>query len=161
MKLITITLLASLAIAAAGCEAPAEENYSLEDGWTATQASVQQLVESKLGAESDDGLPRVGYVIDQGRGRFAVEYNADELVFGEDEVLRAQRPIFNQFFQDRSARALQLLPQTTLVSVGGQRDRGTLLKIKCDRSANRQIDWQVIDEDGMKALCEYQLNVAE
>jgi hypothetical protein len=119
----------------------------------ATAAQVERLFNDTLGAESG-GNPRVKDAVCT-RGACVVNYRSKEIVFGQDEVLRDQIPIWKMLFSDRKLKRATLIPHSTVTSVGGKESNEPILRVTCDRAANRQIDWDNVDEDGIKALCAY------
>ena len=39
--------------------------------------------------------------------------------------------------------------------VGGKEDVSQVMLVVCDRKAHRQIDWENVDADGIKTICDY------
>lgn len=122
----------------------------------ATDKQVKSAVEHELGAKSSDGRPRVRNATCERRRRCQIAYNADEPAFSpEQTVLFEQRPIFEAIFADKRVREVSVVAFAKTMTIGGKEDHSPVMRLECDRDAARQIDWQVVDVEGLKTLCDY------
>jgi hypothetical protein len=120
----------------------------------ATNADVRAAVTDKLGGKSDYGKQRVRDVTCSHRRVCSVAYNADTPAFDvERELIEEQRPVWKVLFSDRKLRQASLLAYGQTTSVGGKGSLSPVVRVTCDRAADRQIDWDNVDQDGIKTLC--------
>ena len=116
---------------------------------------VIEVVHDELGDDGPDDLARVRSV-ECVRRACTVEYNVDTpFSRPEREIMGDQRGVFKRLFLELNVQAATLVPYGEITSVGGKESREPVMRITCDRAANDQIDWDNVDHDGMKALCEY------
>lgn len=125
-----------------------------------TEAGIETLATAVLGAKTSDDKSTEISAVRFGSGDFGLTYYTPT-VFGEDEVVRALAPVFESFFANPKARSLMVQPTTDLVSTGGKESVGNLFTLTCDRAASDEIDWQAVDEDGIKQVCDYELLVTK
>lgn len=70
-------------------------------------------------------------------------------------MVMLQKDVWKAIFADRRIREGTLLMTGDVVSVGGKESVEPILKVSCDRQAADQIDWDNVDLDGIKTLCNY------
>jgi hypothetical protein len=116
---------------------------------------VTEVVTDELGDDAPGDLPRIRSVECIAR-RCTVEYNAD-VPFSrpEREIMADQTGIFDRLLNDLKLPAATLVPFGEVTSVGGKKSQEAVMRIRCDQAANAQIDWDNVDNDGMKAFCTY------
>jgi hypothetical protein len=127
-----------------------------EQPFRATRIQISAFLVEELGDETDYDRPRVRRVECPTRDRCIVQYSADTPVFDvEDMLLEEQRPIWEKLFSDSRLEAATLVPHGMVTSVGGQESVSPVMRVTCNRAAHRQIDWDNVDADGMRALCNF------
>lgn len=74
----------------------------------------------------------------------------------ERETLEEARPLFKRLFRldTLDSATLKIYGKTT--SIGGKESVSQVAELTCTRWAHDQIDWDNVDEDGMKALCSWE-----
>lgn len=78
----------------------------------------------------------------------------DEASFSpEREYLEGARPLFKRIFALRSVDIVGVDFYAKLVTPGGKERVGLVANLTCDRSMHRQIDWDKVRADGLKAIC--------
>lgn len=144
-----VVILATLLSALAGCGG---EDFEFTK---ATSAQVRALVNDRLGSDAD-GTARVRSVDCSNRKTCVVRYVVDEPVVDVSrEILEDQRPVWGEMFKDRQLANARLEAYGTTVSSGGKDSVGAVLRLTCDREANRRIDWDNVTAEGMRDLCDY------
>lgn len=73
----------------------------------------------------------------------------------EREYIEATRPLFKRLFALKSLTEAKVNVYGKVTSVGGKESVALIASLTCDRSAARQIDWDNVDVDGLKLLCEW------
>src|SRR4051794_31431776 len=71
--------------------------------------------------------------------------------------------LFKTLFTDPRLQSATLVPHGVVTTPGGKEVNRPVMRMTCDRAANRQIDWDVIAStrpDGFKSLCHYEPLVA-
>lgn len=83
-----------------------------------------------------------------------VNVKIGETLFGsEHEVVEPMFPVFKGLFGLKKYRLVTINASGEVTTVGGKKEVAKLVQVACTRSANRQIDWDNIDMDGIHALC--------
>jgi hypothetical protein len=119
------------------------------------EEQVTEVGNDELGEDGPGDLPRIRSVDCIAR-RCTVEYNVDTpFSRPEREIMADQTGVFDRLLNDLKLPAATLVPFGEVTSVGGKKSREAVMRIKCDQAANAQIDWENVDNDGMKALCTY------
>lgn len=147
--------------ASTAAEPDAPESEEPASRFRGTKAEIESAFVDALGDDAPGDRPRVEEINRVGTGEYFIIYNPDELAFGEDEVLRDLRPVFDELLNGQSLELAEVMPYTKLVTPGGKEKWGPLLSVGCDQDDNAEIDWEVVDEDGMKELCDYRLFVSK
>jgi hypothetical protein len=124
----------------------------------ATNVAVAALIQAKLGADvADSNLPRIRSVDCTGRLTCVINYNADTPLWkAEKTLLEEARPIWKALFSDKKLLSAKIVPWGETTSIGGKRSRSPVMRVTCDRQADRQIDWKAVDSHGIEALCDYE-----
>lgn len=123
------------------------------------QAKIEAVFIDHLGGDPAKGLKRIRGITRRASRSYFVQMNANDITFGEDEVLRNLRPVFDDLLNEQKLRRVRILAYTDVVSVGGKESVGPFFAIECDRADNAQIDWDNVLEEGMKTICDYALLV--
>lgn len=147
--------------AADGSEEGAEAEKTPPPKKLSEKEEIAAAFNEEMSGDPIGDRKRVRYVEKYGKREYLVGITTNELVFGEDEVLRDLRPVFGRLFNEENMREIGVNAFTTLQTAGGKETFGRIFFIRCDRAANDEIDWEVVDEDGMKQLCTYQLLVSK
>lgn len=162
-----LSLVLTLSFLAAGCSGEPGTSDGATEFTRATDAQVTRLIEGELGDEPDSGGKRVRSVIclradllPKAPDTCTIEYVADSAVSSpEEELLLAQRPIWKALFSDPALRQGRMLVYGPTVGIGGKESVSPVMFVECDRKAHRQINWDNIDADGIKAICDYDARV--
>lgn len=131
-----------------GCGGPSAGDVDI----TVSAAAIEDVVE-----EAIDESPEPVAACD-GRRSCDVTYTIPELV-GIDtdlELLEQQRVVWAALFSDPMFDEGTITLRAPVVSVGGQESTDDVLRVRCDKAAARQIDWEAVDADGLKTLCAWQ-----
>ncbi len=157
-----LPLILMVPLLAAGCSGGPGTSDGAAEFTRATDGQVTRLIEGELGGETDAGGERVRDVIcveglrPKGKTDCTIQYVADTPAFSpEEELLRAQRPIWKALFSDPRFRRGRIMVYGPTTDAGGKEDVSQVMLVVCDREAHRQIDWDNVDGDGIKAICEY------
>lgn len=157
-----LSLVLTLSFLVAGCSGEPGTSDGATEFTRATDAQVTRLIEGELGDEPDSGGKRVrdAYCVrdlpPKGATDCTIQYVADMAVSSpEEELLRAQRPIWKTLFSDPRFRRGRIMVYGPTTDAGGKEDVSQVMLVVCDRKAHRQIDWDNVDGDGIKAICEY------
>jgi hypothetical protein len=71
----------------------------------------------------------------------------------ERETLEDARPLFKRLFRLKTLESATLEIYGKTTSVGGKEGVSQIAEFTCTRRAHNEIDWDRVDEDGLKALC--------
>ena len=112
----------------------------------ASSASIEDLVEGEGGKKVEGGC---------NRGNCNVTYVAETPVFSGDETIEGTAPIFDRLFSDKSVKEATLDVQGKLTSVGGKSSVDSVFVVTCDRRDDGQINWNRVDADGIRAICDF------
>lgn len=86
----------------------------------------------------------------------SVTYEVELLgLFQDREMVMLQQQVWEAVFADRRVREGTILMSGEVESVGGKLSVEPILKVRCDRSAADQIDWDRVDLEGIEILCDY------
>jgi len=167
MRKAVLSLVLALPVAVVGCAEEPGTSAGATEFTRATDAQVTRLIEGELGDEPDSGGERVRDVVcveglrPKDATDCTIQYIADTPVISpEKEMLEEQRPIWKTLFSDRTFRRGRIMVYGPTTDVGGKEDVSQVMLVVCDRRANRQIDWDNIEADGIKAICEYEQRVS-
>lgn len=117
----------------------------------ATPAELEALVDTLI----DDSKPKATC----SGSTCEVTYDGGEvlgvLISPQEELFEDQRRVWDIAFRDSDLNALTLVTLAETVSVGGKEATSPVLRVTCDRDADRQINWNNVDVEGIQALCDY------
>jgi hypothetical protein len=72
-----------------------------------------------------------------------------------DELMEEMRDTWKALFTGRRARVAQIRLTGETESVGGRMSTSPILRVTCDRGADRQINWDAVDNEGLEVLCDW------
>lgn len=92
-----------------------------------------------------------------GRVTCGVTYEIDDLVGidTDEELLNAQRDVWETLFANPRFKEGFVELEAPVETVGGKESVASVLRVRCNRAAARQIDWDNVQSDGMKQLCQW------
>jgi hypothetical protein len=113
------------------------------------------LEESIKSAISTDDSPEVDCFEQTNCG---VTYEIGELVGidVEEELLDDQREVWPVMFADPKFQAGFIELEADAETVGGKTVVEPILRVRCNRAADRQIDWENVKAEGIKQLCRWE-----
>jgi hypothetical protein len=65
------------------------------------------------------------------------------------------RQIWKTLFTDPQFESGVINLKGPVTTIGGKSETSTYYTLSCDRSAASQIDWDKVDGDGLRTLCNY------
>lgn len=77
------------------------------------------------------------------------------LISSQEEILEEQRRIWRTMFSRPQTKEATILVEGPVTTVGGKSKVAPILDVTCTRAAANQINWNVVDVDGMRALCDW------
>ncbi len=148
-----------VAVALAGC---GETEYKAPSSFTANDANVTAAVNEAIGTGGGAGPglaqpPTVNCFHDE----CSISYVLKEPtgISFNHELMEPTRQVWKAIFTDPSIKAAKINVEGPLESVGGKSSTGTIYSLECTREDAEQIDWDNVEADGMKKLCNYQKEV--
>jgi hypothetical protein len=73
----------------------------------------------------------------------------------QDELMEEVRDPFAAMFEGKQAKMAIVVLEGDVESIGGKSSVAPILRVTCTREANREIDWENVDNEGLEALCEW------
>jgi hypothetical protein len=142
------------ALVLAGCSGT--EGVKAPASFTASNESVSQLTTEAINEGSSPGLAKPPSV-DCSSGECSIRYVLKEPtgVSFNGELMEPTRQIWKALFEDPTLKAAKITVEGPLVSVGGQKSNGPIYSLECTREDASQINWDAVEGDGMKKLCDY------
>jgi hypothetical protein len=122
---------------------------------------VRDVIAGTIGATPLDGSPTVNCT---GETNCTIAYTLQEpagaLVGGEVDAADFQvtlptRQMWKTLFTDPQFQSGAITVSGPVKSIGGKFETNTYYSLACDRSAASQIDWNNVDGDGLRTLCNY------
>jgi hypothetical protein len=150
-------LAATLALGALVTACGGSEGFKAPASFTADEQSVSTLVTEAINKEGSSpglaGSPNVNcsssactisYVVKEPTG-----------ISFDGELMQPTRQIWKALFEDQNLKSAKITVEGPLVSVGGKKSAGPLYWLECTREDASQINWDEVEADGMKKICEY------
>jgi hypothetical protein len=83
-----------------------------------------------------------------------VSVKQGETTFGsEHEVIEPMFPVFKGLFAMKPYKSVKIIAYGPVTSIGGKTSTAKTASVRCTQAANKQIDWDNIDMNGIHALC--------
>jgi hypothetical protein len=146
---------AMMALGLTGCSG--SEGFKAPASFTANEQSVSTLVTEAINKEgTSPGLAKpptvscsssectISYVVKEPTG-----------ISFDDELMQPTRQIWKALFEDSNIQSTKITVEGPVVSVGGQKSTGDLYSLSCTREDANQINWESVEADGLKKICEY------
>jgi hypothetical protein len=145
-------------IFAAGCSTSMSD-YRAPSSFTVSNGAVAHVVQDALAhtivAAHENGTPTVSC---SGETSCTIAYTVQEpngMLPSDDELLLPTRQIWKALFTDPQFQNGTITVSGPTTSVGGKSEISPLFNLFCDRDAASQIDWNNVQLNGLKTLCNY------
>ncbi len=146
------------ALLLAGCGD--SEGFKAPASFTASDESVSKAVTEAINGGTSPGLAKPP-TVNCSAGECSINYVIKEPtgISFDDELMQPTRQIWKALFEDPSTKAAKITVEGPVTSVGGQKSTGTIYWLECTREDASQINWDEVEADGMKKLCNYHKEV--
>jgi hypothetical protein len=146
------------ALLLAGCGD--SEGFKAPASFTASDESVSKAVTEAINGGTSPGLAKPP-TVNCSAGECSISYVVKEPtgISFDDELMQPTRQVWKALFEDPSIKAAKITVEGPVTSVGGQKSTGTIYWLECTREDASQINWDEVEADGMKKLCNYHKEV--
>jgi hypothetical protein len=144
---------AGAVVTLAGCS----EGFKAPSSFTASERSVSALVTEAIDKETTSpGLAKPP-TVNCSSSECTISYVVKEPtgISFDDELIQPTRQIWKALFEDSNIQDAKITVEGPVVSVGGQKSIGELYSLSCTREDANQINWDGVEADGLKKICEY------
>jgi len=126
--------------------------------FTVSDSAVVGLVKNVINNASDSpGLQGTPQANCNGETNCRITYTVKEPagISTDLELIVPTAQIWKGLFEDSNFQNGTIEVEGPLTSVGGVSSNGPLFRLSCDRSAASQINWDNVDGNGLRTLCQY------
>lgn len=131
---------------------------SAPSSFTVSDSAAAGLVSNVINnASNSPGLHGAPQVNCSGETQCQITYSVNQPVgvSTDLELIQPTAQIWKGLFRDSNFQSGMITVQGPLTSVGGVSSDGPLFTLSCDRTAASQINWDAVDGNGLRSLCQY------
>ena len=147
-----IVVIASIAGSGGGGSGKAPSSFTVSD------SAVVDLTKNVINNTSDSpGLQGTPQADCTGETQCDITYTVKEPtgISTDLELIQPTAQIWKGLFEDPNFQSGTITVSGPVTSVGGVNSNGPLFMLSCDRTAASQINWDNVDGNGLRTLCQY------
>jgi hypothetical protein len=154
--LVVIIAVIVSAVSGSGGSGNAPSSFTVSDG--AVVALVKNVINNTGSSPGLQGAPQANC---SGETQCDIKYTVKEPtgISTDLELIQPTAQIWKGLFEDSNFQNGTIEVDGPLTSVGGISSNGPLFTLSCDRNAASQINWDNVDGNGLRTLCQYTKHV--
>lgn len=137
------------------------------EDFVATSKASRRLIRAKVGDTAEDHRGRQRPAVRGAQCRARVECSLAWQqapvgllgtalgAEGEEDIVQQSKELFKVLFSDSRLQVATITAWGTVSDIGGKSSDAPILRISCDRTASRRIDWDSVEKKGLSVLCRY------
>jgi hypothetical protein len=155
---VLIVIIGGVAAAVSGGGGGGGGSGKAPSNFTVSDSAVVSLTKNVIdNAGSSPGLQGTPQADCRGERHCRITYTVKQPtgISTDLELIQPTAQIWKGLFEDPNFQSGTIEAEGPLTSVGGVSSNGPLFTVSCDRNAAAQINWDAVDGNGLRTLCQY------